>query len=101
MNEEKYLVNWKNPGISLEDVAAQLPPGPKWKDILEAAQPHDWETVAEDMRQVSQKFGGILFEVEITDPNTGDRWVQYHRDGQHYQEPELRCMPEFDETKLG
>ena len=51
------------------------------------------------MRAVSTQHPNIIFTVEIKDED-GGRWVQYHQDGQYYEAPEVRHIPDFDPSKL-
>ena len=58
-----------------------------------------WDTLESDMRAVSTQHPNTIFTVEIKDED-GGRWVQYHQDGQHYEAPEVRHIPDFDPSKL-
>ena len=52
------------------------------------------------MTKASIKFPETLFTVKITNCDTRERHVQYHRSGRHYEAKEIPTLPEFDETLL-
>ena len=103
-NTERYSLTWKGQHPTLEEVIQSLPPDPpgdSWKDILQENEGvEDWDGLEDALKQVSLRFPGVLFAMKIHDIDDNERWVQYHRDGRHYEEPEVRFLPEFDPARL-
>ena len=97
--DEKYEITWANPEINLEDITREFgeaPLGLDWQQVLTEEEPCRWDNLQQDMRKASSTFPGTLFSVEITKYDSGERFIQYHRDGRHYEAPETRTFPELE-----
>ena len=101
--EEKYGITWANPEIGLEDIMREFgdaPDGLEWQQVLTEDEPCRWDSLEHDMKKASARLSGTLFSVEITKHDSGERFIQYHLDGRHYEDTETRAFPEFDRTRL-
>ena len=102
-SDEQYHLEWDNEDLKLDDITSEFgtsPGNPDWLQIQEFAEPCRWENLEEDMRRASIRFPETLFTVKITNCDTRERHVQYHRGGRHYEAKEVPSLPEFDETLL-
>ena len=101
---ERYGLTWKERPPTWDDVIKLLPEPPHdltWMEILQEEESTDeWENLEQDLQNVSKKFPGVLFKLEITNLDEDRRHVQYHRDGFYYEAKEIRHLPDFDESKL-
>ena len=103
MSDEQYEISWNNQEIKLEDVTSKFgnPPADlNWFQVQEHGAPCRWENLEEDMKKPSAKFPGTLFTVEITDFDTRDKWMSYHKDGLHYEAREESYIPAFNKNLL-
>ena len=101
--DEKYEITRANPEINLEDITREFgeaPLGLDWQQVLTEEEPCRWDNLEQDMRKASSTFPGTLFNVEITKYDSGERFIQYHRDGRHYEAPETRTFPELEKGLL-
>ena len=102
VQDEQYLIAWdeeNHPEVRMEDLQQRLgapPDGFNWQDLFEGAEPCRWDGLEKAMKQASAHFPGVLFSVTITRYDSREQFIQYHRDGRHYEAPEVRTLPEFD-----
>ena len=103
-NPKIYRLSWDGDSPTLKQVIGCLPRPPygmSWRRVLrEAQESRIWENHQADIAQVSLRFPGVLFQLEIKDLEEGISLIQYHQDGLHYQEEETRSFPPFDRTRL-
>ena len=102
-NKSFFQVRWPGGSPTQEEFLMTLPARRSlkiWESaILNGEESIAWDTLESDLRAVSTQHPNTIFTVEIEDED-GGRWVQYHQDGQHYEEPEVRHIPDFDPSKL-
>ena len=102
-NKSFFQIRWPDGSPTQEEFLMTLPTRRSLKfwesTILNGEESIAWDTLESDMRAVSTQHPNTIFTVEIEDED-GDRWVQYHQDGQHYEEPEVRHIPDFDSSRL-
>ena len=102
-NRKFFRVRWPGETPTQEEFLMTLPARgstENWEStILNSEESRAWDTLESDMRTVSTQHPNTIFSVEIEDVD-GRRWVQYHQDGQYYEEPEVRHIPDFDPSKL-
>ena len=61
----------------------------------------DWDRFDRDLRSLSSKFRGTLFEVECFGEDVpNDIWSAYSLDGKYYQDSAKIVYPKFDREKL-
>ena len=101
-NKSYFQVRWPDDSPTQEEFLMMLPMRRSlriWEStIINGEESIAWDTLESDMREVSTHHNTI-FTVEIKDED-GDSWVQYHQDGQHYEAPEVRHIPDFDPSRL-
>ena len=97
-NRKFFRVRWPGKTPTQEEFLMTLPARgstENWEStILNSEESRAWDTLESDMRTVSTQHPNTIFSVEIEDVD-GRRWVQYHQDGQYYEEPEVRHIPDF------
>ena len=102
-NKSYFQVRWTGGSPTQEEFLMTLPARGSlkgWENtIINGEVSRTWDTLESDMRAVSTQHPNIIFTVEIKDED-GGRWVQYHQDGQYYEAPEVRHIPDFDPSKL-
>ena len=102
-NKNYFQVRWTGGSPTQEEFLMTLPARGSlkgWENtIINGEVSRTWDTLESDMRAVSTQHPNIIFTVEIKDED-GGRWVQYHQDGQYYEAPEVRHIPDFDPSKL-
>ena len=102
-NKSFFQVRWPGGSPTQEEFLMTLPIRRSLKiwesTIINGEESIAWDTLESDMRAVSTQHPNTIFTVEIKDED-GERWVQYHQDGQHYEAPEVRHIPDFDPSKL-
>ena len=102
-NKSFFQVRWPGGSPTQEEFLMTLPIRRSlkiWESIIiNGEESIAWDTLESDMRAVSTQHPNTIFTVEIEDED-GQRWVQYHQDGQHYEAPEVRHIPNFDPSKL-
>ena len=102
-NKSFFQVRWPDGSPTQEEFLMMLPIRRSlniWANtIINGEASIAWNTLESDMRAVSTQHPNTIFTVEIEDED-GGRWVQYHQDGQYYEEPEVRHIPDFDPSKL-
>lgn len=113
--EFKLGMRWKE----LQNLAARdWPDDLSFKDVKEAAGKIDdrggcigaaWETFSEgmkwysfdkDMRALSNKFPGLMFEVEVNGEEQGDRWKMYVQAGKAQMCKATIVFPPFDAKEM-
>ena len=98
-----FQVRWPDDSPTQEEFLMMLPIRRSLKiwesTIINGEESIAWDTLESDMRAVSTQHPNTIFTVEIEDED-GGRWVQYHQDGQYYEAPEVRHVPDFDPSKL-
>ena len=98
-NKRFFRVRWPGETPTQEEFLMTLPARGStegWEStILNSEERRTWDTLESDMRTVSTQHPNTIFSVEIEDVD-GRRWVQYHQDGQYYEAPEVRRIPDFD-----
>ena len=103
MRNEQHQIRWDNQNLRLADIIPELGEAPEefnWNQVLDNAEPCEWEDLEEAMKRVSLKFPGTLLSVVITDTDGGDNHIQHHQDGRCYEALEIRMFPDFQETLL-
>ena len=99
-----FRVRWPGDSPTQEEFLTMLPLRRSLKiwesTIINGEESIAWDTLKSDMRAVSTQHPNTIFTVEITDED-GERWVEYHQNGQHYETPEVRHIPDFDPSRLG
>ena len=102
-NKSYFQVRWPDDSPTQEEFLMMLPIRRSlrtWEStIINGEKSIAWDTLNSDMRTVSTQHPNTIFTVEIKDED-GGRWVQYHQDGQHYEAPEVRHIPDFDPSRL-
>ena len=102
-NKSFFQVQWPDDSPTEEEFLMMLPIRRSlniWAStIINGEESIAWDTLESDMRAVSTQHPNTIFTVEIKDED-GGRWVQYHQDGQHYEAPEVRHIPDFDPSRL-
>ena len=102
-NKSFFQVRWPGGSPTQEEFLMTLPARGSlkgWENtIINGEVSRTWDTLESDMRAVSTQHPNTIFTVEIEDED-GGRWVQYHQDGQYYEAPEVRHIPDFDPSKL-
>lgn len=59
-----------------------------------------WYNCDEDLKALSLKYPGIIFELSGTGDESGDLWSTYYKDGKMQHCPVELTYPPYDETKL-
>ena len=102
-NKSYFRVRWPGDSPTQEEFLTMLPLRRSLKiwesTIINGEESIAWDTLKSDMRAVSTQHPNTIFTVEITDED-GERWVEYHQNGQHYETPEVRHIPDFDPSRL-
>ena len=102
-NKSYFQVRWPGNSPTQEEFLMMLPIRRSlrtWEStIINGEKSITWDTLKSDMRAVSTQYPNTIFTVEIKDED-GERWVEYHQDGQHYETAEVRHIPDFDPSKL-
>ena len=97
----------KESEATIEDVAATLAQVTNdddavfWKSILSGETDSKWYEHSEDMQKVSVSYPDALLILSGDGEESGDQWVEYHRNGKMQIEhmPEWTPAP-FDPDKL-
>ena len=102
-NKAYFQVRWPGDSPTKEEFLMMLPLHRSltiWEStIINGEECIAWDTLKSDMRAVSTQYPNTIFTVEITDED-GERWVEYHQKGQHYETPEVRHIPDFDPSRM-
>ena len=102
-NKAYFHVRWPGGSPTKEEFLMMLPLHRSltvWEStIINGEECIAWDTLKSDMREVSTQYPNTIFTVEITDEDS-ERWVEYHQNGQHYEAPEVRHIPDFDPSRM-
>ena len=102
-NKSYFQVRWPGESPTQDEFLMTLPIHRSLKiwesTIINGEESIAWDTLESDMRVVSTQHPNTIFTVEIKDEDD-QRWVQYHQDGQYYEAPEVRHVPDFDPSEF-
>jgi len=59
-----------------------------------------WYSHRDDMRVVSKRHTGVLFKLSGEGEESGDLWIEYHKDGKVQAIKGVITFEDYDESKL-
>lgn len=96
--ETSYTLRWK---ATVEEDARIREYGVfPWTTLVATGYRGKWYSHEEDMRGISNRFPGVLFELMGVGEDFPDIWKKYFHDGRMQVAKAVISFPEFDPNKM-